>query len=161
MLESRVVIGLVAAAIPVPMMDGLAAATAQATLAVSATVAPSCNVRVSPLHFDGAAGANARRDAEALIAVGCTPEAAYSVAIDDGENAAGGQRRMIGGSGDFLAYEIYRDPARTRRWGAGADAASGVMAAGGSAHLAAYARIADREDRAGSYRDTVTVTVSF
>lgn len=132
-------------------------------MTVSAVVETSCDLRVAPLRFDGATAARPQRDAETSIAVGCTPDIAYAVSIDDGQSAAGEQRCMTSGNGgNFLAYEIHRDFARTQRWGTGAGgAASGVVPASGSVSLAAFAGITDREAAAGSYQDTVTITVSF
>jgi spore coat protein U-like protein len=83
--------------------------------------------------------------------------------MDDGGHGAGGTRRMMDVSGtSYLAYEIYSDAARTRRWGS--TAMSGVSAVApidGRVELEVYARIAAGSAPAGAYADTVTVTVEF
>lgn len=138
----------------------LLAGTAVDTIAVSVTVEESCDLQTQPLHFGALPSEHGSIDARSSIALNCTPAASYVVAIDDGVH---GTRRMADSSGtDYLAYELYSDAARTRRWGQSATAVSAVMPANGRAELPVYARLAaGGAGGSGAYADTVTVTVSF
>lgn len=139
------------------------AATTSATLTVGARVEQSCNLDVRPLRFDplrsGAPGA----EADSALAVACTPETAFVVTLDDGQHRAAGARRMADAAGGgFLSYELYSDPARTRRWGKSpAEAVSGQIVGAQPLTLAIYGRVDSAPAAGGDYSDVVTVTVSF
>ena len=142
-----------------------AASSASATMAVSIEVVPNCTVAAEPLAF-GAVTADAAPSTEttAAIDVACGPGTPFSVALDDGQNAGDGARRALDpATGQYLAYEIYVDPAHAQRWGGfGADAVSGETSASGTTQLTAYGEIAGAgEVAAGSYSDLVTVSVDF
>ena len=154
---------MAATAVALPHLHAAAASTSGATMAVSAVVEPSCHVDVSPLMFDGATSAQPQVDAQASIALGCTPATSFTISIDNGQNTADGSRRMASASGTgFLAYDIYQDASRTRRWGeSAAGSVSGVVPASGHVELGAYGRITAMGAVADRYADTVTVLVMF
>jgi spore coat protein U-like protein len=141
-------------------------AQATETLTIEATVPRSCNISALPMMFGTVALRNPRADAQASVIVQCTPGVAYTVTMNEGLHAAGTQRRMenplANGSREYLDYEIYRDAARTQRWGGtAATGVSGVAPAAPQVVLTAYGRTAGRRSAAGAYNDLVTVTVSF
>lgn len=130
-------------------------AAADTQLHISATVLPSCQVEAAPLAFGAVASAAASADAQASLSLDCTPDTAFTVTMDGGRN---GDRRMAGeATGALLAYELYSDPARTRRW---RDVAA-VSPADGTLRYAVYGRITEARARADRYADVVTVTLSF
>jgi spore coat protein U-like protein len=138
------------------------ASSTSATLSVSAVVEQSCNLDVRPLRF--ALGGDATgADADSSLAVSCTPDTAFVVSLDDGQHRAAGGRRMADSTGNgFLAYELYSDAARTRRWGADLTAAvSGQVVGAQAVTLPIYGRLGSGAAGAGAYTDVVTVTVSF
>lgn len=137
-----------------------AAATTSGTMAVGVTVEPACNLDLAPLAFGSVTSDRPRAEAQATMTVDCTPDTPFTVAIDEGTTGA---RRMAGPAGHAaLPYEIYQDPARTRRWGNTAREAVGAVApSSGRIVLAAYGRIDAAAAAAGSYGDTVAVTVAF
>jgi spore coat protein U-like protein len=139
------------------------ASTASATLAVGARVEPSCNLDVQPLRFAPLRSGEPRVDSDSSLAVSCTPETSFVVTMDEGQNPVESGRRMADAAGGgFLAYDIYSDAARTRRWGASlAEAVTGQIAGGGAAVLPIYARADARGAGPGAYSDVVTITVSF
>lgn len=141
----------------------LIAGTVSDTIAVTATVEESCRLDARPLVFGALPADHGSLDARSSVVLACTPAASYVVTMDDGRHGADGTRRMADPAGGrFLAYEIFSDAARTRRWGAhAASAVSAVAPAGGSVELAVYARLAAGQTQAGAYADTVTVTVAF
>lgn len=153
----------VAVFLPAPGAVPLAAGTVSSTMAVTATVEESCHLAARPLVFGAVRAESGSADAQSSVVLACTPEASYVVMMDAGRYCAGGARRMADTAGTrFVAYEIYSNAARTRRWGASpANSVSAVIPAGGRVELDVYARLAATETPAGAYQDTVTVTVAF
>lgn len=141
----------------------LAASSTSATMAVSARVEEGCNLDVRPMVFGSVSSGNPRFDAQTSLGIACTPAASYVVTLDDGQQGANGRRRMSAAQGNgFLEYDLYRDAARTQRWGtSAANSVSGVVPASGTVTLDVYGRITASEAKADSYGDVVTVTVSF
>lgn len=143
------------------------AGTSDTSLSVSAIVLDNCTIVALPLAFGAIADAGAADvDSTATLTLACTPNASYQVGLDDGENATGSQRRMANAdSTEFLEYEIYSDTARTTRWGntLDSDTVAGTANAVGVGTLTAYGRIESDAPAvsAGTYTDTVTVTVNF
>ena len=142
-----------------------AGAQASATMAVSVSVVPNCTVAAAPLAFGSAPADQAGAlDASAAIEVWCAAEVPFTVDLDGGRNPDGGSRRASDpATGRTLAYDIFVDPAHSRRWGGpGGEAVSSATDAGGVARLTAYGLIlGDGQTAAGSYADLVTVTIAF
>lgn len=134
-------------------------------MAVSVEVTPNCTVAAGPLAFGSATVAQASsQTATASIEVACGPEVAFTVALDDGQNAASGTRRALDpANGGTIGYEIYADPAHTRRWGSlETEAVAGVTGSTGTERLTAYGMIVgDPNVAVGRYGDLVTVTTNF
>ncbi len=141
----------------------LAAAANTGTTTVSLTVEDFCSVDARPLIFGAQTIDHYSTEAQSSIVLACTPAASYVVSLDHGRHGAGSGRRMADAAGTrYVAYEIYRDAARTRRWGTtAASAISAVAPASGRVELAVYARLDAQQMQVGSYGDTITVTVSF
>lgn len=139
------------------------AASAKNIMTVTADVVRSCNLAALPLMFGTLSVFLPTATAQAPIFVDCTPNTSFTVAIDNGLNFSG-QRRMrrIGpGFGSFLNYEIYRDAARTQRWGTtAAQTVTRVAPADGKVTLYAYGRTSGFII-AGPFEDTVTITLTF
>jgi spore coat protein U-like protein len=134
------------------------------SLQIRADVARSCQLLAQPMMFGTIAVFFPAPVTQTSLFVECTPNTAYAVAIDNGRNPNGTQRRMIRigpGFGTYLNYEIYRDAARTQRWGSTAgQLVSGVTPANGKVTLTAYAR-AQGFIVSGPFEDEVTITISF
>jgi spore coat protein U-like protein len=158
-------IGLVA----LSAMNALADGRATIKLDVTAMVSPNCRMTLTPLNFGsydplGAHGSQ-ELDATATLSLTCTRNSIATIAIDQGQNPAGGglSRRLASGE-QRLDYEIYRDAARTQTWSSGTNAVRYVSAAGisTSSDMMVYGRIPHgQEVAAGSYSDVVTATVDF
>ncbi len=157
---------LIATASLATLISGAAhAGTATGTLPVSAIILENCTVVALPMVFAPPQGGTAAVDSTSTITLACTPNADFDVALNDGANAVSGARNMKLATGaSLLPYEIYQDAARTQVWGssAGVDTKAGTAPLGVSV-LTAYGRIAanDLSVDAGTYSDTVTVTVTF
>jgi len=140
-------------------------ASAQNTMTVNAEVDWTCHLAALPLMFGTVSILFPTANAQASIFVDCTPNTAFAVTIDNGQNANGAQRRMarIGpGFGTYMNYEIYRDAARTQRWGTSVgQTVNRVAPADGKVTLYAYGRTSGTFIAAGPFEDTVTITLTF
>lgn len=143
------------------------AATATSSLGVSATVATSCVVSTTPLAFstvDVTSGAPA--DGTGSISVTCTNGAVWSASagVGNGTGATLASRKMASGA-NLLSYGLYTDSGRSLIWGDGAASTATIDDTGtGSAQAKTiYGRVPSGQAAtlAGSYADTVAVTVTY
>ncbi|WP_425048534.1 Csu type fimbrial protein [Pseudomonas sediminis] len=93
----------------------------------------------------------------------CSLGTAYSIALNSGQNATGGQRRMIN-SGAYVAYNLYQDSGRSQAWGDGG--ATGTVLSGtgtgNNEEVIVYGRVpAQTTPSPGTYTDTVQVTIAW
>lgn len=145
------------------------------TFNVTATVNGSCRV-VSTTDiafgvYDPAdVNFSTALDGTGSISVRCVRGVTANVALDQGLYAGAGStcvapvRRMSDGGTERLGYGIYSDAARTTAWGCDAanDQTFTSTASNASHVLTTYGRVPAGQDvAAGSYSDTVTVTVTF
>ena len=142
------------------------AGTANGSMAVSALVLESCTVVATPMLFGALTEVGAANvDSTATLTLTCTPNADFYIGMNDGTNAATGQRRLKhSANAEFLNYNLFIDSARSQPWGntAGTNTKPGTAPLGTSIHTV-YGRIPAGVDgvSAGAYSDTVTVTVTF
>lgn len=137
------------------------AATATTTFQVTATVAESCKVTAGNLDFGAYDPLSATaRDGSSVIKATCTKGTDYTIGLDQGNNTSGTVRRMANG-GEFLSYELYSDSGRTTAW-SNSTVVSTAAATGGEESYTVYGKIPPAQFvTAGSYADTVTVTVTY
>lgn len=132
----------------------------------SATVPGHCTIdAATDLDFGNVPGLiDANHDQASTITMTCTNRTAWNVALDNGQNASGGVRRMQrDGGGSHVTYELYHDPSRTQRWGAtrGSDTRVGT-GTGNPQNVTVHGRVpAGQSIPAGTYRDTITITVTY
>jgi len=135
------------------------AASTSTTFTVSATVVASCSVSATNLAFGSYTG-SAHVDQTSTVSVTCTNGTDYSVALNDGANASGSTRRMVSSGSNYLSYEMYSDAGRTTVWNAAAQVTG--TGNGAAQSLTVYGRIPSGQSvPAGSYSDTVQVTVTY
>ena len=139
------------------------AATATATLSVSASIGGACTVGGAALSF-GAYSSSAASTANSSISVTCTNGTNATVSLNQGNNnnkvPSAGTRALNNGTTNFLGYEIYSDNGMTTVWNAAG--AQSISSTGSAISLTAYGRIpAGQNPATGSYNDTVTITVTF
>ena len=138
-----------------------------ADLEVTATVEDSCTVQNSTMNFGTLSVINGtNHDATASVSLTCTIGADYTVSLDNGVNAGAGTQRFLsyddGGAVHNIPYNLYSDSTRSNAW-----ASAGVNPAGtatGTAEtVTVYGRIPSTANNvmAGSYTDTVTVSITF
>ncbi|MGE3303485.1 MAG: spore coat U domain-containing protein [Hyphomonadaceae bacterium] len=141
------------------------AATAQTTFQVTATVVPACAVTALDLEFPDYNPTSAAPTVGSTdVRITCTSGVAYNVGLDAGAGAgaAVGARKMADGAAT-LTYALYSDGGYATVWGdtIGANTVAGV-GSGAQQILTVHGRIgAQQPAPAGSYADTITVTVTF
>lgn len=146
--------------------SGIAPATdTTTTMAVSALVVDVCAVVALPLAFgtyDPTSSSNL--DATSTVTVTCSLNTPYNVKLNPG--ATGGAtvtaRKLLNGATQ-LPYGLYRDASHAQNWGEtiGTDTKSGT-GSGLPQAITVYGRIAGSGNvQAGTYTDTVTVTVTY
>ena len=148
-----------AAAFAVPAM----ADTDTDVLTVMVTVQEACAISGSTLDFGTytAGQQNALNGQGQISYTGC---AAGTLVIDfDGGTSGDVQaRRMASNAGDTLGYQLYRNSSRTQVWGTGANAQQVQLLQPGAGNIPVYGSIAaGQAAAAGSYADTVNVTLTF
>ena len=141
--------------------------TASSTLSVSATVTANCTVSTSALAFGNVntlSGTNV--DGSGGLSVTCTNGTAWtaSAGVGAGSGASFAARRMSAG-GDLLNYNLYTNSARSTVWrdGTASTATVGGTGSGTTQAVTIYGRVNSGQTSApaGSYADTVAVTVTY
>jgi spore coat protein U-like protein len=131
---------------------------------VSATVVKTCQLSTTSMAFGAYSGSLVY--STATISATCTNGTAYNVGLDAGTatGATVTSRRMTGPSSALLAYSLFSNSARSINWGntIGTDTLSGT-GTGVTQSLTVYGQIPAMQTGvvAGSYNDTVTVTLTY
>lgn len=142
------------------------ASTATTTFNVTGTVIGACNVSAAPLSFGTAIPSTiaANIDVSANMSVTCTNAAPYTVALDvgTGSGATFGSRKMTSGA-NTMTYSLYTNSGHTLVWGDGTSGSNLYSGTGsGSAQsIPVYGQIPPQTVSAGSYTDTITVTLTY
>ena len=130
---------------------------------ITGSVAAICTVSAGTLGFGAYSGTAV--NATASIGVNCTNGAGYQVAMSGGSYHSGTTRQMAGPSSGRLAYQLFRDSARSLPWGDGSallGQRQGGTGSGAAQSVTVYGRIpAGQTPAAGSYTDSVVVTVEY
>jgi spore coat protein U-like protein len=133
---------------------------------VSATVQSSCLISASAMAFGSYDPVNASpTNATSSITVTCTTGTSFVVGLSAGSaTGATVSARQMSNAAPRLNYSLFTDSSRTSNWGntPGVDALAPVTATGSPSVITVYGRIAAQQNiPAGSYSDTVTVTVTY
>ena len=142
------------------------AASGRATVQIRASVnvVGGCTVAATPLIFMIPVPTNTNVDSTSTILVKCAPNTAFTVDIDTGLYPNGINRRVFNAAAKaYINYDVYKDPPRSAVWGTGgAKNVAGNSGVTGTSLMAVYGRVASVKTlKSGSYRDTLTVTVTF
>lgn len=144
---------------------GLYGGTGNFPFTATATVEAACNpsFAVEDLDFGTQGLLNAAIDTTAIVAPQCTNTTPYQIGLDNGQHAVGSTRRMHNGAGQYVEYELYRDAARSQRWGDTLNTDTLADTGTGSAQAQPiYGRVAPQiTPPQGTYSDTVTVTIYY
>jgi len=147
------------------------AGTITGNLNVKITIAPGCQVSdgaISGVDFGTLdfgtwsllnQNIDAQQDIGSQVSLACSTGEPYTIALDDGQNFS--STRKMAFSGNYVSYELYQDPSRTQRWGIGAEALAAVGDGSVQSHIV-YGRVPTQAVQpAGTYTDTVVVTVAW
>ena len=137
-----------------------------ASIPVTASVRNTCSISATAMAF-GVYNPVTKiaLNIEGAVTVTCTPGFTTPVLLDMGLHASGTDpavplRRMMNAAGNFLEYQIYKEPARTTPW----EGVTGVSHVGSGSPIdhPMYGRVhASQSPQVGSYTDTVIATVIF
>lgn len=157
------------------MKDGLkwVAVACSLTLPLSAhALLVTCTVATTGITFPAyTSPGSTNSDGTGDIAVTCTADllagvSSYTIAIGTGSGAFT-NRKLISGA-NFLDYNLYTDTARSIVWGDGTGATQMesdsylILLTPTTRHYIPYGRVPGSQNKpAGTYVDTVTVTVTF
>lgn len=147
--------------------------TTTGTLTVKITINKECKVNPggeATLDF-GSYGVVVANDIDqkSSISVQCTKNTPYSIGLNAGVNASTegdvATRRMKGtGANDYVGYQLYSDEGRQTVWGntEKKDVVASKTGDGTAQSYQVYGRVPKSAPiAAGTYTDTVTVTVTF
>lgn len=140
----------------------LALAALFLVLMPAAARAASCSVTATTLAFGTVAFSTVA--STSTVKVTCTGSESYTVALSTG-NGSYSQRQMKSGS-NVLDYNIYTNSGYTSVWGNGSGGTSensgSFGGSGGNTSFTAYGQVpAQAGPAAGSYSDSITVTVTY
>ena len=132
---------------------------------VSATVPNACTVNMATdLDFGSIlATETGTIDRSSAISLTCSRRTPWQIGLSNGANPSGLLRRMAGPGGQFVEYQLYRNPERWDRWGStlNVDTVAGT-GTGSSQTATVYGRILNQYlTQAGTYNDTITVIVTY
>lgn len=148
------------------LLSPAAAATATGQFQVSLTLQAECRLTSqSALAFGTSGVIQSAITATSTIGVQCTNTTPYNVGLDAGisSGATITTRKMSGGAGAAVSYQLYSDSARTQVWGN--TVSSNTIAGTGNGAvqtLTVYGSVpAQNTPAAGNYTDTVQITVTY
>lgn len=144
---------------------GGASASGAFPFTATANVPTACRAfATTDLDFGSAAGIiTSNIDQTSTVSLTCTGRTAWTVGLDNGQNASNGVRRMRAGLlGGTLDYALYRDPQRSLRWGTTANVDTQAGTGNGSAQsVIVYGRVPPQSAAAGNYADVIVVTITY
>ncbi|UOA09793.1 spore coat U domain-containing protein [Methylobacter sp. S3L5C] len=151
------------------MLSGQAiqAATTTSTFQVTATVNAACSVSATNLAFGIYNASAAANDNTSTITMTCTKATAYDIGLNAGiaSGATVTSRQMKHATlTDLINYSLYSNAGYTTNWGntVSTDTVHVASASGAAELYTVYGRIASNQYvTAGSYADTITVTVTY
>lgn len=144
-----------------------AASPATTQFQVTATVNDSCSVVATDLAFGVYDPSAADNDKTSTVTVTCTKTTPYDIGLNAGVNGGGTvtTRQMLDAvSSDKINYSLFSNAGRTVNWGetVSTDTVHVASATGASEPHTVYGKIATGQYvTAGSYSDTITVTVTY
>ncbi|KKO43884.1 spore coat protein, partial [Arsukibacterium sp. MJ3] len=133
---------------------------------VTATVEDTCSISATNLAFGLYDPAADHVNGTSTITATCTENTTYDIGLDAGVHSASATtttRAMRAGSSDYLDYELYQDSNRDTVWGNVIDTNTlQKTSPGGDEIHTVFGRIPGGQFvPAGSYSDTITVTITY
>ena len=138
-----------------------------ADLDVTATVEDSCTVSDTTMTFPTMSVVNGtNHDSSATVSLTCTLGADYNVSLDMGlqEDTGAGVRRLHDSTtGEYIPYDLYHTSVGGTLWDDTVVYDPAGTATGGADSFVVFGRIPSTAANvtAGTYTDTVTITIGF
>jgi spore coat protein U-like protein len=147
---------------------GVASAnTSTGSIAVTSNVVGSCTVAGAPFPFGAYSNTLIQTSVASGVSATCTNGESYTISFNNGiGTGASYTKRVLTGSfsGSTLAYELYKDSGYSQILGDGTNSTATITGTGnGSAQTyTIYGSMAASQGlTAGTYSDTVTVTITY
>ena len=135
-----------------------------ADLQVNVAIVDGCTVTTTDVAFGLIIGTRGTLRSTGTVDVQCTANLDFAISMDRGQHSQGINRRMRNAtSGAYMRYNLYSDPAYSRRWtDQRAGQVRGNSGSTGSIAFPVYGELTfDGSAVTGRYEDSVTVTVEF
>lgn len=126
-------------------------------------LSPQLSTAACTLETTGAAFSSPDSGPSQIASLRVTCDSAYKIALDAGAWSSG-SRRLQDSKGNFISYRLWQDKSAAQEWGdnGASYAAPPLSAAAGSATHPVFGSLSDAASAAaGSYSDTVRVTLSW
>jgi spore coat protein U-like protein len=144
------------------------AATDATSFNVKIIITNTCDIHTTAatdVDFGTVASTATNTDAAGQLNVTCTPLAAYTIALGNGQNGASvSARKMKDGGANLIPYQLYKAAARAAGdvWGStvGTDVYSGT-GTGAAQAIPVYGRVPTVNVPAGAYNDVITATITY
>lgn len=166
MNAKRIVLPAVLAAL-VGTSHGAFAGTDSTNFNVKIIVTNTCNIHTiaaTDVDFGSVLSTATNTDATGQLNVTCTPLAAYTIALDNGQNGTSVATRKMDSGTSQIPYQLYKAAARGPGdvWGStiGTDVYSGT-GTGAAQAIPVYGRVPSANVPAGAYNDVVTATITY
>jgi spore coat protein U-like protein len=166
-LKKLMTIGALALLASPPLARQAAAASQNGSFAVNVTLSAGCVVAsTSPVSFTVSTGIlNVATTANGAVSIECTPSSPYNIQLNQGTatGATVTTRKMTGPASATINYGLYQNSGLSTNWGQtnGTDTVAGT-GNGNAQTYTVYGQIpVQTTPAAGTYTDTITVTVSF
>ena len=137
---------------------------ASPSFTVSANVTASCTLSVAPLDFGTIASLAGNVDASTSVTATCTSGVPYSISLGlgNGSGVSTPAARKMTDAANTLTYGIYQNAARTTAWGDQSSNDYDGTGTGTPQSIPVYGRVPPQPmPPAGTYRDTVVVTITY
>lgn len=101
-------------------------------------------------------------DSTSNFSLRCTPGTSAVISMDSGQHASGATRRMVNSLGNYLEYQLYTDSSRSSVWNQ-SNTQSYAASTLQPRTFTVYGRVPAGQEAvlAGSYGDTITITITF
>jgi spore coat protein U-like protein len=140
------------------------ASTATGSFNVQVAIAATCVVTsATTLDFGTQGVLAANVDQTSTINVTCTNTTPYNIGLDKGLNGTSVTTRQMKAGSALINYSLFSDSGRTVNWGNTVGTDTVAATGNGSAQaFTVYGRIPPQTSpAAGTYTDTITVTVTY
>lgn len=139
------------------------AATSTTDFEVRVTITSTCDVGVldaTDVDFGSVNSTATNTTATGQLNVRCTHGTAYTVALDQGDNASGGSRRMAG-AGNYVPYGLFHTAGTSQPWSDQPAERHSGLGTGSAQQISVFGVMPSANFPAGAYADTVTATLTY